>query len=202
VRIKRLLLIIFVFCAAVSGVFIFQMFDVYMYSKNSSLKKVDAAIVLGAAAWGNNPSPVFRERINHAIDLYNRGYCDFIIITGGKGFPDEPGEGVIGRKYALKNGIPENAILIENYSRNTEENLHYALLIAGKHDLKTFVLVSDPYHMRRAMLIAEHNEIDAYPSATPTSRYRSSEEQLSFLAREAYYTALYRIENYFKLNKR
>jgi len=202
VKVKRLLFILIVLCGLVAGLFVVQMSDVYVYSKNTTLKKVDAAIVLGAAAWGKNPSPVFRERINHAIDLYNRGYCSYIIITGGKGFPEEPGEGVIGRNYALKNGVPEQAILIENYSRNTEENIHYAMLIAGKRDLKTFVLVSDPYHLRRAMLIAEHDGIDAYPSATPTSRYRSDEERFQFLAKEAYYTALYRIRNYFKLNDR
>ena len=189
-------------CSFIAVLFVIQMFDVYLYSKNSSLRKVDAAVVLGAAAWGNNPSPVFRERINHAIDLYNGGYCSFIIITGGKGFPGEAGEGVIGKKYAMKNGVPEDAILAENYSRNTEENIHYAQMIAGKNNLKTFVLVSDPYHLRRAMLIATDDGLDAYPSATPTTRYRSYGERFSFLARETYYTGLYRIESYFKLNKR
>ncbi|MGL4368652.1 MAG: ElyC/SanA/YdcF family protein, partial [Spirochaetota bacterium] len=152
------------------------------------------SFVLGAAAWGNKPSPVFKERLNHALDLYRQGLCRYIIITGGKGAPGEPGESVIGRKYALKNGVPESAILIENYSRSTEQNILYARLLARQHDLSTFAIVSDPYHLKRAVIIAEHEGMQVYPSPTPTSRFRSHEVKLHFLFKEAYYISLYRIQ--------
>jgi uncharacterized SAM-binding protein YcdF (DUF218 family) len=176
-------------------VFFAQMIEVYSYSRNESLQHADAAIVLGAAAWGNNPSPVFRERINHAIDLYKNGYCRYVIITGGKGFPTEQGESVIGKKYALRNGVPESVILIENYSRSTEENIAYAKRVAGGYDMKSFLLVSDPFHMRRAMLIAENYGLIVYPSPTPTSMYKGTGERFAFLARESYFTILFRVEN-------
>lgn len=168
--------------------------EIYSCGRKTLTVNVDAAVVLGAAAWGNNPSPVFKERLNHGIELYKKGLCRYIIITGGKGFPDEPGESVIGRKYAVKNGVPESAIFIENYSRNTAQNLHYARIIAQQHGFKTFALVSDPFHLKRALLIAQSERMTAYPSATLTSRYRSWDAKLSFLVREVYYISLYRVQ--------
>ena len=105
IRITVKVILIILFAAAAWT--LFEMGDIYICGNKKLTAPVDAAIVLGAAAWGNNPSPVFKERINHAIRLYRQGLCRYIIITGGKGFPDEPGESVIGKKYALKNGIPE-----------------------------------------------------------------------------------------------
>lgn len=191
---RKILIIISIPFVSAILVFLLQVADIYFYPRTGEPPVSDAAIVLGAAAWGNNPSPVFRERLNHAIDLYRGGFCRYIIITGGKGYPTEPGESVIGRKYVIKNDVPENDIFIENYSRNTEQNLYYAKIIASKRDLKSFILVSDPYHLRRAAFIAEQNGMQCSVSATPTSRYRSAKQQISFLAKESYYMILYRIE--------
>ena len=55
---------------------------IYTYGNNAVDVQGDAAIVLGAAVWGNEVSPVFRERINHAIDLYRSGKVRKIIFTG------------------------------------------------------------------------------------------------------------------------
>jgi uncharacterized SAM-binding protein YcdF (DUF218 family) len=180
---------------AIAVLFAAQMADVFIYAQRARPVKSDAAIVLGAAAWGMKPSPVFRERINHAIDLYLGGYCRFIIITGGKGDPEEPGESVIGKKYAMQNGVPEDDIIIENYSRNTEQNLYYAKMIAAKRNVSSYILVSDPYHLRRATYIARRYGMIVCASGTPTSRYRSVGQKFMFLSREAYYMILCRIEN-------
>jgi len=83
------------------------------YGNNVVDVKADAAIVLGAAVWGNEVSPVFRERINHAFDLYRTGKVRKIIFTGGQGNRDELTEAAEARQYAIKNGIPEKDILIE-----------------------------------------------------------------------------------------
>ncbi|HEY9612566.1 hypothetical protein [Allocoleopsis sp.] len=48
----------------------YSAWSIYSYGSHSTKIQADAAIVLGAAAWGNQPSPVFRERLNHAIALY------------------------------------------------------------------------------------------------------------------------------------
>ena len=76
---------------------------IYTYGNNVVDVKGDAAIVLGAAVWGNEVSPVFRERINHAIDLYRAGKVRKIIFTGGQGNRDELTEAAEARQYAIKN---------------------------------------------------------------------------------------------------
>jgi vancomycin permeability regulator SanA len=69
----------------------------------------DAAIVLGAAAWGNKPSPVYRERINEAIALYKAGRVRYLVFTGGTPAPGYPAEGEVGRKFAIEHGVPAAA---------------------------------------------------------------------------------------------
>ncbi|MFZ0548892.1 MAG: ElyC/SanA/YdcF family protein, partial [Candidatus Promineifilaceae bacterium] len=59
--------------------------SIYVYSRRDEAQEADAAIVLGAAVFGTRPSPVLRERINHAVSLYEAGYVDKIIFTGGLG---------------------------------------------------------------------------------------------------------------------
>jgi uncharacterized SAM-binding protein YcdF (DUF218 family) len=157
---------------------------IYRYGHHCEVVHADAALVLGAAAWGEKPSPVFRERINHAVDLYRSGYVRKIIFTGGQGSSDEPPEARVGERYAIEQGIPQADILVETASHTTRENLYYAQRVAARHQLRTFLLVSDPLHMKRAMLIAEDLGIKAFPSPTPTTMYRSPASQVAFLARE------------------
>lgn len=85
--------------------------------------RADAALVLGAAAWDKRPSPIFRERINHAITLYQSHRVEKIVFTGGTPKKGYMTEAEVGRRYALKQGIPAHNILFENTSRNTYENI-------------------------------------------------------------------------------
>src|ERR1700721_1050079 len=87
----------------------------------------DAIAVLGAAEYDGQPSPVFRARLDHARELYNRGFAPLIIVLGGTG-GDEYSEGAVGRDYLMSFGIPESAIIAETQSRTTEEQ---AQRIAG-----------------------------------------------------------------------
>ncbi|MCA1992410.1 MAG: YdcF family protein [Coleofasciculus sp. S288] len=165
--------------------------SIYVYGNTPYVGKADAAIVLGAAAWGNQPSPVFRERINHGINLYNSGNIRSLIFTGGKGESDEPAESVVAKRYAIANGVPEANILTETESRTTWQNLYYAKQVAVAHQLKRVLIVSDPLHLKRAVLMAQDLGMDAYPSPTPTTRYRSLKSKLQFLARETYFYFVY-----------
>ena len=94
------------------------MASIQTYSTLSAPVKADAAVVLGAAVWRGQPSPVFRERINHAIELYQDGQAEYIIFTGGQGRGDDQAESEVARQYAIGQGIPENAIYIETISYN------------------------------------------------------------------------------------
>lgn len=160
---------------------------IYTYGNNVVDVNGDAAIVLGAAVWGAEVSPVFRERINHAIDLYRAGKVKKIIFTGGQGNRDELTEAAEARQFAIKNGIPAKDILIEESSHTTYENVVNAKLVADANGLSKVLIVSDPMHMKRALAMAKDIGLDAYPSPTPTTRYQGWRSQLESLARETYY---------------
>ena len=162
---------------------------IYTYSFETDSSAADAAIVLGAAVWDARPSPVFEERIKHAIDLYERGHVRALVFTGGLGQGDRLAESEVARESALAHGVPAEHIFIETVSRVTSENLEEAKEIVDQQGFTRILIVSDPLHMKRAVTIARDLGMDAYPSPTPTSRYRTWRSKLGFLLREAYFYA-------------
>ena len=172
--------------------------QIVQYGKLDSKTKCDVAIVLGAATSDGEVSPVYRERINHGIWLYENGYVDYLILTGGIGKGNEMSDAHAAKQYAIKKGVSEQVILIEEKSTITEENLEHAKAIMDEHSLDTAIIVSDPLHMKRAMLMASDYGIDACSSPTPTTMYRSAKTQLPFLAREVFFYIGYSIVRVFR----
>lgn len=160
---------------------------IYTYGNVSSEGTADAAVVLGAAVWGDEVSPVFRERINHGVELYRKGRVRKLIFTGGRGNSDEPTESAAAKAFALQHGVPARDILIEEESHTTFENLLYAKRLADAAGARKILIVSDPLHMRRAVSMAEDLGLEAEPSPTPSTRYRSLKSRAGLLAHETYY---------------
>lgn len=194
-KIKRLIAILL---AVIFGYCVLTAVSIISFSEKDETRPADATIVLGASVYDNSPSPVFCERINHAVDLYNDGYVETIIMTGGVGEGNIRSEADIAREYAEQQGIPAESIYIEENSKITDENLRNAKAIMNEHDLDTALIVSDPLHMKRAMLYAHDHEMKAYSSPTPTSLYRSWKTKLPFLAREVFYYSVYRLVRLFR----
>ena len=170
--------------ALLLAVVIFTGISIWNYGQADEKRQADVAIVLGAASTDDGVSPVFRERINHGIWLYNNGYVEYIIFTGGIGEGNTLSEAHMAKQYAITQGVPESVIYIEERSAITEENLEYARQIMDEQGFETALIVSDPLHMKRAMLMAADYGIEAYSSPTPTSMYRSLKTKLPFLVRE------------------
>jgi len=160
---------------------------IYSFGNTTSNARADAAVVLGAAVWTDQVSPVFKERINHAINLYRVGQVHKLIFTGGQGNPGEPTESAAARDYALQSGVPASDILIEEKSHTTYENIIYAKELADAHEIHNVLIVSDPLHMKRAMTMAEDAGLVAEASPTPSTRYQGLSSQMSLLAHETYY---------------
>ncbi|HCX62657.1 YdcF family protein [Sedimentibacter sp.] len=173
-------------------------FDIYNYGNKNELNSVDAAIILGAVVWEDKPSPVFEERIKHGIWLYKEGYAANLIFTGGVGEDDELSEAGVAKNYAIENLVPEEKIFIEEKSAITEENIQYAAEIAKINSFKDVIIVSDPLHMKRAMLMAEDYGLIAYSSPTPTTRYMTFKSKVSFLSREVFFYLGYQIYGLFE----
>ena len=165
--------------------------QIYAFAQNDETTAADVAVVLGAATRHERPSPVFRERIDHAVDLYHRGLVQAIILTGGVGDGRQVADSEIAMQYVLENGVPESAVYIETESQDTRQNLEQAQHIMDQQSFATALVVSDPLHMYRAMQMAADLGIDALPSPTPNSRINSIWWQALFLARETYLTMQY-----------
>ena len=161
--------------------------SIYIYAEMDEKRAADTAIILGAAADESGPSPVYRERINHGIELYNDGYVGKLIMTGGTGEGNTHSDAYIAKQYAVSQGIPDGDILTEDTSTITQENLEKSKLIMDENGFDTAIIVSDPLHMRRAMLLARDAGITAYSSPTPTTMYVSAKTKLPFLAREVFF---------------
>lgn len=139
----------------------------------SPARRSDAAIVLGAAAYDVRPSPVFEERIRHAIRLHRLGAARKLLFTGGYGPGARHAEASVGRRYALHHGVPAADILTETTSRTTHQNLSEAHRVMRRHRLRTALIVSDPLHLKRALRMADDLGMDATGAPTPTSRFRT-----------------------------
>lgn len=149
--------------------------------------KADVAIVLGAAVYLSGPSPVFEERIKHGIELYRAGKVRTLLFTGGYGNSAKLAESTVAKRYAVKRGVPPQAILTETKSRTTRENLLQARRLMRKNGSLKAMVVSDPLHLKRALKMAGDLGINASAAPTPTSRYRSWQAKGNFLLRELYF---------------
>ena len=177
---------------------IFTAISIVSYGKIDEKANSDVAIVLGAGTSNGEVSPVYRERINHGIWLYENDYVDYLILTGGIGEGNNASDAYIAKQYALSKSVPEQAIFIEEKSTITEENLENAKAIMDENSFDTAIIVSDPLHMKRAMLMAGDYGIDACSSPTPTTMYRSFKTKIPFLAREEFFYIGYSIVRVFR----
>ena len=177
---------------------IFTAISIVSYGKTDGKANSDVAIVLGAGTSNGEVSPVYRERINHGIWLYENDYVDYLILTGGIGEGNNASDAYIAKQYALSKSVPEQAIFIEEKSTITEENLENANAIMDENSFDTAIIVSDPLHMKRAMLMAGDYGIDACSSPTPTTMYRSFKTKIHFLAREEFFYIGYSIVRVFR----
>lgn len=164
--------------------------SIYHYSSKYYEEKSDVAIVLGAATNKDQLSPVFKERINHVIYLFDSQFISEIILTGGYGKGQNLADSEIAKKYILEAGIPENNIHIETNSRYTFENLEESKRLMDSLDFSNALIVSDPLHMKRAIALADSYDIDCKPSPTQSTMYRSNWPKFKFLMYESFYYTL------------
>ena len=128
-----------------------------------------AIVVLGAAQYVGRPSPVLRARLDHAIDLWRRELAPRIIFTGGKGVGDTTSEAAVSRRYALRQGVPDSAIVVETVGRTTRESLRGVVRIMEPLPSRDVILVSDPFHMLRLSILARRYGLEPIGSPTRTS---------------------------------
>jgi uncharacterized SAM-binding protein YcdF (DUF218 family) len=147
--------------------------------------RADAIVVLGAAQYDGRPSAIYQARLEHALDLWSDRVAPLLVFTGGKEPGDRFTEGASGARWAVEHGVPADAVLVEERSRTTYQNLAGAERLLERRDpgrgRHRIVVVSDPFHMFRAVRQAADLGMDAYPSPTRTSPLSASRLKLTEL---------------------
>jgi uncharacterized SAM-binding protein YcdF (DUF218 family) len=147
---------------------------VLVWERLDETRPAGAIVVLGAAQYAGRPSPVLRARLDHAIALWHRGMAPLLIVTGGRGTGDTTSEAAVGRRYAVQRGVSVSAILLETEGRTTSQSMAGIATLMSGQSRKDVLMVSDPFHMFRLLILAKRHGLEPYASPTPTSPIAAS----------------------------
>jgi uncharacterized SAM-binding protein YcdF (DUF218 family) len=147
----------------------FSLYQVWRSARTDEARPVDAIVVLGAAQYDGRPSPVLAARLDHALELWQEGYADRIVVTGGRRPGDRFTEATASADYLIARGVPDSAILREVQGTSTWQSLAATARILRNRGLQSVLVVSDPYHSLRARETARELGLDAHASPTLTS---------------------------------
>ncbi|PYT22193.1 MAG: YdcF family protein [Acidobacteria bacterium] len=142
--------------------------EVARQAKVDEARSADVILVLGAAEYRGRPSPVLRARLDHALELYQRGLAPHILTTGGAGGDPVYTEGGVGQLYLVTRGVPSEAIIVEREGESTVYSIAAAAEIMRRMELKSCIVVSDGYHIFRVKKMLESRGITAYGSPWST----------------------------------
>jgi len=94
-------------------------------------------------------------RAESAIALWKQGYASVLIFSGGSSDPASVASAELMKRTAVAAGVPANAIVVEGTSATTEENAQRVAELMKSAGLRSAILVTSPYHQRRAALLFE-----------------------------------------------
>jgi uncharacterized SAM-binding protein YcdF (DUF218 family) len=159
----------------------------------SRVDHADAIIVLGAAQYGGEPSPIFQGRLDHAVLLFQKGFSEQVLVLGAGQPGDRFTEAEAGAIYLVASGLPEDAVATSPTGSTTFESLSAAADVMQDRGWNSAFLVSDPWHNLRIRRMARDLGIEGYVSATWHSAARSQTTRLQGYARETFAYIYYRV---------
>lgn len=182
-RKRRLLIFLAVPLVPVLILFLLGQYLIW-YGSRDRAQPADAILIFGARVWpGGEPSPILQARTRRAYELWLRGLAPRIICTGGVG-DDPPAEAEVQAKLLRGWGVPERAILVENHSTSTRENVEFAAKLLPV-DERTIIGVSDAFHLWRCVRECRKQGIIAYSSPSPGFDELPMHSRLYYAFREA-----------------
>jgi uncharacterized SAM-binding protein YcdF (DUF218 family) len=189
-RIRRLLILAFLAVVAFTAHISMQISE---ESQRNDAQPVDAIVVFGAAEYAGRPSPVYRARLDHAYDLFQRGLAPMIITTGGAGGDPHFSEGGVGREYLVARGVPEPRVIAETQGGDTQQSAGRVAVIMKANRMRTCLAVSDGYHMFRIKQMLGSQGVVVYGAPRPESRPLTGMERVRVTLREVLSYALWRM---------
>ncbi|MEO8288308.1 MAG: YdcF family protein [Chloroflexota bacterium] len=165
-------------------------------AENDHAVPADVIIVLGCNIVGENgPSPCIRARAGHAADLYKQGLAPRVIATGGP-VENGPTEAAVLAYVLEADGVPSDAIVQEGRALNTIQNITYSQQIMREQGWSTAILVTEPFHINRAALIARDAGMQVYPSpATDSANWQSFSAKAYHVGRDTLSLMLYQVKS-------
>ncbi len=127
----------------------------------------DVIVVLGAALLPDGrPSRALERRVDHAVALFRAGHAEHLLVSGGLSGPP-PTEAAVMRARALEDGVPDDRICVEDRAVNTFENALFSGVIMERRGWSRPLVVTDAYHLPRALYVFRRLGIDAAGSGVP-----------------------------------
>ncbi|MDX3384080.1 ElyC/SanA/YdcF family protein [Streptomyces niveiscabiei] len=128
------------------------------YGTTADAPRTDVAVVFGAGLWNGEPSPYLRGRLNAAADLYRAGRVKVVLVTGDNSREDYDEPDAM-RAYLTRHGVPDGHVVSDYAGFDTWDSCVRAKKIFGVHRA---VLISQGFHIRRAVALCEAAGIDSY----------------------------------------
>ncbi|HAB67442.1 MAG TPA: SanA protein [Firmicutes bacterium] len=141
-----------------------QIIDIEELKKEEN---IDCIIVLGAGIWGDEPSPMLEDRLLEGINLYENGVASKIIMSGDHGREDYDEVNIM-KDFAINRGIPSEDIFMDHAGFATYDSIYRAKEI---FEAKRVVIVTQDYHLYRALHIANSLGIEAYGVPSNPRKY-------------------------------
>ncbi len=107
----------------------------------------------------------YEERVQYAVDLFKKKYAKYLIFSSGYTYVFKEPE--VMKALAISLGIPQGSIILEDNAKNTHENVKFTKEILDKRYWNKILLISSPYHMRRASLVFNRSAKDIKITYTP-----------------------------------
>jgi uncharacterized SAM-binding protein YcdF (DUF218 family) len=162
-------------------------------ASRQEINSADAIVVFGAAEYSGHPSPVYRARLDHAFELFQRGVAPVVITTGGAAADPSYSEGGVGHDYLMHRGIPESNLIAETQGSDTAQSAERIGVIMRTNHMHSCVAVSDAYHVFRIRKLLEHEGMQVYVSPRPDSRPHSAWQRAEAVLREAVSYVVWRL---------
>ena len=171
--------------AIIMAAFAVAAFFIVRHGSLDEARRADAIVVFGAAEYAGRPSPVYRARLDHAYELFERGLAPMVITTGGAGADPKFTEGGVGRDYLSRRGIPDSSLIAETQSEDTAESAERVSAILRANGMHHVVAVSDAYHIFRIKRLMSRWGMVAYGSPRPGSVPHTASAKISAVLRES-----------------
>ena len=128
-----------------------------------------AILILGTRVYGQEPGPMLQLRLEKALALYRQGFAPYLLVSGGQGADEDISEAAAMRNYLMARDVPAAAILLEDASTSTYENLRNSTAILREKDLNQVIVVTNRSHVFRSLYLARLHGLDASGAAAPMS---------------------------------